>query len=62
MTEEHKIIWQKPNCQQPATSVSYKRLEDAKKIDLVGPNEDAKPVYISTDLEPMEEQGFSEIL
>ena len=60
--EEQKIIWQKPNRQQPITGVSYEGLEDAKKIDLASPNEDAKPVYIATNLEPMEEQCLIEIL
>ena len=60
--EEQKIIWQKPNCQQPITGVSYEGPKDAKKIDLTGPNEDAKPVYIATDLAPIEEQHLVEIL
>ena len=61
--EEQKIIWQKPNRQQPITGVSYEGPEDAKKIDLAGPNEDAKPVYIATtDLEPTEEKCLVEIL
>ena len=60
--EEQKIIWQKPNQQQPITCISYKGPEDAKKIDLVGPSEDAKLVDIATDLEPNKEQSLIEIL
>ena len=37
-------------------------MEDAKKINLAGPNEDVRPVYIATNLEPMEEQSLIEIL
>ena len=51
MVEEHKIIWQKPNRQQPIIGISYKGPKE--KIDLVGPNDDAKPICIATDLEPM---------
>ena len=60
--EEGKIIWQKPNREQPITGISYKRPEDAKKIDLAGLGEDSKPVYIATNLEIMEEQSLIEIL
>ena len=60
--EERKIIWQKPNRQQPITRISYEGPEDAKKIDLAGPNEDAKPVYIAMDLELTKEQRLVEIL
>ena len=60
--EECKIIWQKPNCQQPITGISYKGPKDAKKIGLAGPNEDTKPIYIAMDLEPTEEQSLIEIL
>ena len=42
--------------------MSYEGPKDAKKIDLAGPNEDAKPVYIATDLEPIKEQHLVEIL
>ena len=34
--EERKIIWQKPNRQQPLPCISYKGLEDTKKINLAG--------------------------
>ena len=37
-------------------------MKDAKKIDLAGPNEDAKPVYIATGLDPIEEQSLIEVL
>ena len=60
--EERKIICQKPNRQQPVTGISYEGPEDAKKIDLSGPNEDEKLVYIATDLEPTEEQCLIELL
>ena len=60
--EERKIIWQKPNRQQPVAGVSYEGPKDAKKIDLAGPNEDAKPVNIATDLKPTEEQCLIELL
>ena len=53
--EERKIIQQKPNCQQPLIGISYEGLEDANTIDLVGPSEDAKPIYIATNLEPKKE-------
>ena len=53
MIEEQKIIWQKPNRQQPVTGISYKGPEDAKKIDLAGLGEESKLVYIATDLEPI---------
>ena len=59
--EERKIIWQKPNCQQIITSISYEGPKDAKKIDLVTPSEDAKHIYIDTYLEPIEEQSLIEI-
>ena len=32
--EERKIIWQKPNRQQPLIGISYEGLEDAKKVEL----------------------------
>ena len=60
--EERKIIWQKPNRQQLVTGISHEGPEDAKKIELAGPNEDAKPVYIATNLEPTEEQSLIKIL
>ena len=51
-----------PNHQQLFIGVSYKGLEDAKKINLADPNEDAKLVYTAMDLEPREEQSLIEIL
>ena len=60
--EERKIIWQKPNRQQPIIAISYKGPKDDKKVDLAGHGEDTKPVYIATDLEPNEEQSLIEIL
>ena len=42
--------------------MSYEGPKDAKKIDLAGPNEDAKPIYIATDLEPTKEQRLVELL
>ena len=60
--EECKIIWKKPNRQQPVASISFEGPKDAKKIDLAGLGEDAKPIYIAIDLEPIEEQSLIEIL
>ena len=60
--EEQKIIWQKPNRQQPVVGISYKGPEDAKKIDLAGLGQDTKPIYIAKNVEPIEEQSLNEIL
>ena len=61
--EERKIVWQKPNHEQPITTgISYNGLADAKKIDLASPREDAKLVYTAKDLEPNEEQELLKIL
>ena len=60
--EECKIMWQKPNRQQPAIGVSFEGLEDVDKIDLVGPSKDAKSIYIATDLEPNKERSLIGIL
>ena len=61
--EERKIIWKKPNPQQPITiGISYEGPKEAKKINLAGRGEDAKPIYIAIDLEPNEEQSLIEIL
>ena len=60
--EERKIIWKKPNPQQLVADISYKGPEVAKKIDLTSPGEDAKPVYIATNLKQIEEQSLIEIL
>ena len=62
MVEEQKIIWQKPNRQQPVVGISYKGPEDAKKIDLAGLGQDTKPIYIAKNVEPIEEQSLNEIL
>ena len=42
--------------------MSYEGPEDAKKINLAGPNEDAKLVYIASNLEPTKEQSLIKIL
>lgn len=48
------IFLQQPIQENPETS--YGRLEDAKNIDLVEPNEEPRPIWIVIDLfEPNEE-------
>ena len=42
--------------------MSYEGPGDAKKIDLTCLGEDAKPMYIATDLEPNEERELDKFL
>ena len=48
--EERNIVVQKPNREKVVAGVSYDGQEEAKKIDLAQPREEAKPAYISAHL------------
>ena len=54
--EERKIVVQKPDREKVVARVSYDGQEEAKKIDLAQPREEAKPAYISADLTAEEEE------
>ena len=62
MVEERNIVWQKPNHEQPVVGISYKGPKDGKKIYLANLRQDAKPVYIATNLEPNKEHELISIL
>ena len=54
--EDRKVILQKPMRQKPKTpGVSYNGPEDAKQVDLAGPGEEPRQVWIATDLAQDEE-------
>ena len=54
--EERKIVVQKPDTEKVVVGVSYDGQEEAKKIDLAQPGEEAKPAYILADLTIEEEE------
>ena len=54
--EERKILVQKPDKEKIVAGVSYNGQEEANKIDLAQPGEEAKPAYISADLTAEEEE------
>ena len=60
--EERKIVVQKPNREKVVAGFSYDGQEEAKKIDLAQPREEAKPAYISTDLMAEEEEQLIALL
>ena len=54
--EERKVVVQKPDREKGLARVSYDGHEEAKKIDLAQPGEEAKLAYISTNLTAKEEE------
>ena len=60
--EERKFVWQKLNQEKPIAGISYEGPKDVKKVDLANPREDAKPLYIATNLESTKEQELIKIL
>ena len=60
--EERKIVVQKLDREKVVAGVSYDGQEEAKKIDLAQPGEEAKPAYISADLTAEEEERLMAFL
>ena len=54
--EERKIVVQKPDKEKVVARVSNDGQEEAKKIDLAQPREEAKQAYILADLIAKEEE------
>ena len=53
---DRKILLQQPQRTKiKEAGESYDRPEDSKKVDLVEPSEEPRPVYIATDLTQEEE-------
>ena len=60
--EERKIVVQNPDREKVVVGVSYDGQEEAKKIDLAQPGEEAKSTYISANLIAKEEEQLIALL
>ena len=60
--KERKIVVQKPDREKVVAGVSYDGQEEAKKINLAQPREEAKPAYILADLTNDEEEQLLVLL
>ena len=61
MKERNIIVW-KPDKEKVGARVSYDGHEEAKKIDLAQPREEAKPAYILVDLTAEQEEQLIALL
>ena len=60
--QDRHILLQTPERQRTQPGTSYDGPENTKQIDLARPGEEAKPVYIASDLTPEEEQELIALL
>ena len=60
--QDRHILLQTSERQQTQPGTSYDGPENTKRIDLARPGEEAKPVYIASDLTPEEEQELIALL
>ena len=60
--EKRKIVVQKLDREKVVAGVSYDGQEEAKKIDLAQPGEEAKPAYILANLTAKEEEQLIALL
>ena len=60
--QDRHILLQTPERQRTQPGTSYDGPENTKRIDLARPREEAKPVYIASDLTPEEEQELIALL